>query len=227
MTPSDYLHRAGLADHVDADLVSRHVAAYLEMTETVRTPADAASLFRYRVPELGENGACSLPDQLAAEPYDLAATLGGITPDTTACIATLDRLVAQVQQETGCGWLGVYQARTVVSGPALVKLAYRGKPSRAEFPLTAEFAEHSNNSTVGLSGKGRIIDSVDAYLAEGGVYYTCDAEVQSEACLPLFDEAGAIVGIVDAEDARRGYFSGDVLARVVALCLVAIGSLPD
>lgn len=227
MTPHDYLTRAGLTDRVDARAVANHVATYAELTETVRPPADVTSLFSYRVPELGENGACSLPDQLAAEPYDLAATLGGITPETTASVATLDRLVEQLQQESDCGWIGVYQARTVADGRALVKLAYRGKPSRAEFPLTAEFAAHSNNSTVGLSGQGRIIDSVDAYLAEGGVYYTCDAEVQSEACLPLFDEAGAIVGIVDAEDARRGYFSGDVLARVVALCLVAIGSLPD
>ena len=35
--------------------------------------------------------------------------------------------------------------------------AYVGAPSRAEFPLTEEFARTSNNSTVGLSGKARAL----------------------------------------------------------------------
>ena len=227
MTPQAYLDRAELADKLAAAAVAPHAATYAELMEAPSVPADVASLYQYRVPELGENGACSMPDMLADEPYDLAATLGGIQPETTLRLATLRNLVQQVARETGCGWLGIYQARDVADGRALVKLAYTGKPSRAEFPLTTEFAEHSNNSTVGLSGKGRMIDSVDAYVAEGGAYYTCDADVQSEACLPMFDDAGTLVGIVDAEDSRPGFFAGEVLARIVALCLVAPGSLPD
>lgn len=226
MTPQQYLSRAGLAERLDAQAIASHAAAYQELGEASSGTAHTDALYSYRVPELGENGACSLPDQLADAPYDLAATLGGRTPDATAQLVALNRLAELVQQETGCGWIGIYQSRDVADGRALVKLAYRGKPSRAEFPLTAEFAVHSNNSAVGLSGRGRIIANVEAYLAEGGAYYTCDAEVQSEACLPLFDEAGTVIGIVDAEDARRDFFRGAVLERIVALCMAAPGALP-
>ncbi|GAB3242958.1 GAF domain-containing protein [Chitinimonas naiadis] len=227
MTPAEYLSRAGLQTQLTAEAVQAHLAAYAELAETTRVPAQLDSLYRYKVPELGENGACSLPDQLMAEPYDLAVTLGGETADASFRLAVLKRLVDQIVSESGCGWLGVYQAREVSDGRALVKLAYAGKPSRAEFPLTAEFAEYSNNSAVGLSGQGRIIDNVDSYVAEGGAYYTCDAEVQSEACLPLFAEDGELLGIIDAEDERRDFFRGEVLARLLALCLLAPNWLPE
>lgn len=227
MSPHTYLTRAGLDAALDPARIAAHLATYSEIAETTRAPAEPASLYQYRVPELGENGACSLPDQLAAEPYDLAATLGGISHETSIRLATLQRLVAQLVAETGSGWLGIYQARDLASGPALVKLAYAGKPSRAEFPLNPAFAEHSNNSAVGLSGQGRIIANVDSYVAEGGAYYTCDAEVQSEACLPLFGDDGRLVGIIDAEDNRRDFFAGATLERLVALCLAAPGWLPD
>lgn len=224
MTPTAYLERAGLES--SPELVSSFLPAYQHLLHATTLPADITSLYSYRVPELGENGACSLPHLLADEPYDLAATLGGVQEHTSLRLAALYALVRAVAGDTGCGWLGIYQARDVADGRALVKLAYVGKPSRAEFPLSAEFAAHSNNSTVGLSGKARLIDSVDAYLAEGGAYYTCDGAVQSEACLPLFDASGALIGIIDAEDSRPGYFQGEVLARLVALCLVAAQGLP-
>jgi len=226
MTPAHYLLHARIAAPNTELSLAGLAERYAADAGLTPVPTDAAVLYHYLVPELGENGACSLPDQLAKEPYDLAATLGGESPAHTARLTALHALVARVAEETGCGWLGIYQAREVAGGRALVKLAYRGKPSRAEFPLTEDFAAHSNNSAVGLSGAGRIIDHVDSYLAEGGAYYTCDAAVQSEVCLPLYDDDGVIVGIVDAEDERQGYFRGDVLARIVALCLAAPAFLP-
>ncbi|QDQ26212.1 histidine kinase [Chitinimonas arctica] len=226
MTPAEYLALAGLDAVIDHELVTTRLKALEALAATVSIPADPTTLYRYRVPELGENGACSLPDQLAEAPYDLAATLGGVREETSANLARLQGVVDRLVADSACGWLGVYQTRELPSGPALVKLAYRGKPSRAEFPLTADFARHSNNSTVGLSGRGKLIAHVDSYVAEGGAYYTCDAEVQSEACLPLFDQAGTVVGIIDAEDARRDFFQGEVLASLVALCLLAPTHLP-
>ncbi|QNM96065.1 GAF domain-containing protein [Chitinimonas koreensis] len=227
MTPADYLDRAGLARPLDAERIAGHLAAYTEIAETARLPRDVAVLYSYRVPELGEGGACSLPDQLAEAPYDLAAALGGTSEEISLRLEVLTELTRRFAAETGCGWIGVYQARAVAAGPALVKLAYVGKPSRAEFPLTEDFAAHSNNSAVGLSGQARLIDDVADWRDAGGAYYTCDLEVRSEACLPLFDEAGALVGIVDAEDARPGFFAGDVIERLAALCLLAPGWLPD
>ncbi len=119
----------------------------------------------------------------------------------------------------------------------LVKLAYRGLPSRAEFPLTPDFATNSNNSTVGLSGQGRVIEDVDEYVAGGGAYYTCDGDVQSEACLPLFSAhpapspspspspahltTPAVIGIIDAESTHKKFFSGQILSFTIAFALAA------
>ena len=123
----------------------------------------------------------------------------------------------------GADWLGIYQRRGSVNGvEVLVKLAYRGRPSRAEFPLNAEFARGSSNSSVGLSGKALLIDDIEAYKLAGGGYYVCDDTVQSEACLPIFAVGtNRVVGIIDAEAAPRQFFTGDRLAVLAALSLVA------
>ncbi len=101
-----------------------------------------------------------------------------------------------------------------------MKLSYFGAPSRAEFPLTAEFAAISNNVTVGLSGKARIINDVPAYLATGGEYYTCDPKVLAEACIPLFDGSGQVTGIIDSEAFAKDFFNGRELALLIATALV-------
>jgi putative methionine-R-sulfoxide reductase with GAF domain len=226
-----YLDAAGLshfiADRRFRDLTSEAVTRLSALTDADIDPSNDAEhddLYRYRVPLPTEGPGCSL---LADEPYDLRPILGGQTADTTDSLLRLGILVNAVHGESGCGWLGVYQARAGSNEQVLVKLSYRGKPSRAEFPLTKEFAVDSNNSTVGLSGKARIIDDVECYVREGGAYYTCDPNVQAEACLPLFDIAGNIAGIVDAEDPRTAYFGGVNLVPFVALCIVAPSYLPQ
>jgi L-methionine (R)-S-oxide reductase len=185
------------------------------------------ALYTYRVPMLSEDGSCSLIDELAPMPYDLTAILGGRHEAMTRKLLLLNQLVEHVTQMTGADWLGLYQARTTkLQQRILVKLAYRGRPSRAEFPLTEEFAQGSTNSTVGLSGSARVIDDVAAYTAEGGGFYVCDDAVQSEACLPIFDEAGKILGIIDAEAEPKNFFNADRISALVAMALVAPALLP-
>jgi putative methionine-R-sulfoxide reductase with GAF domain len=110
--------------------------------------------------------------------------------------------------------------------PVLVKLAYVGRPSRAEFPLTREFAERSTNSTVGLTGRATVIEDVSKHVEAGGGFYVCDDGVQSEACVPILGDDRAVAGIVDAEAKPRGFFGADRLAVVAALALVAAAVLP-
>jgi L-methionine (R)-S-oxide reductase len=107
-----------------------------------------------------------------------------------------------------------------------VKLAYRGRPSRAEFPLNETFAKGSTNSTVGLSGHAKVIDDVAAHTAAGGAFYVCDDEVQSEVCVPLLDEGGKVLGIIDAEAAPKGFFNSNRMILVVAMALVVPALLP-
>ena len=111
--------------------------------------------------------------------------------------------------------------------PVLVKVSYIGRPSRAEFPLTREFAERSTNATVGLTGHATVIDDVSKHVEAGGGFYVCDEGVQSEACLPILGGGGGeVAGIVDAEAKPKGFFGAERLAVVAALAIVAAAVLP-
>lgn len=176
-------------------------------------------LYCYRVPKLGEGGSCSLVDELEAQPYDVSPWLGGKSPAADAALRQLNALVEATLQTVPADWLGVYCRFERDGLPRLVKLAYRGLPSRAEFPLTEDFALFSNNSRVGLSGRAAIVADVATWQAAGGAYYECDPKVQSEVCLPVLAADGRVVGILDAEDARPGFFGAAEQATLAALAL--------
>lgn len=223
-----YLRMAGLERLLgrEAD-VERSVRDLMEAMSEKVDVGDGASLYTYTVPMLTEDGSCSIVDQLAPVPYDLAAILGGRSEQTTRRLALLERLVERVQETTGAEWVGIYQRRTNAQGlEVLVKVAYVGRASRAEFPLDREFAQRSTNSTVGLTGRATVIDDVSKHVEAGGGFYVCDDGVQSEACLPILDGARGVAGIVDVEAKPKAFFSADRLAVVAALAIVAAAALP-
>jgi len=223
-----YLRDAGLAQVEGHEgEVALAIGDFLEAMAEKVAIGDAGSLYTYPVPMLTQDGACSVLDELAPVPYDLAGILGGRSEQSTRRLALLERLVERAQETTGSDWVGVYQRRQTPAGhPVLVKLSYVGRPSRAEFPLTAEFAAGSTNSTVGLTGRALVIDDVKKHLEAGGGFYVCDGEVQSEACLPLFDEARNVVGILDAEAKPKSFYGATRLATLAALAIVASAVLP-
>ena len=223
----NYLFASGLdalADHIPVIEKSIH-----DFIAQLSTPMDVSNdaLYRYEVPLMSEDGTCSLIDEMNPVAYDLATILGGENEATTRKLKLLNILVTRATMVTGADWIGVYQRRRLATaGESLVKLAYRGRPSRAEFPLNTEFAERSTNSTVALSGQAKIIDDVSAFVAEGGGFYVCDDAVQSEFCVPLIDADGAVIGIIDAEASPKAFFSADRQAAIVAMALAAPVLLP-
>ncbi len=226
-----YLVRADLDRYlVETPVIAKYVHATMSAMGALPETFNLDTLYTYQVPMLSDDGACSLIEEMSPTPYDLSAKLGGRNETNTRKLLLLNQVVEHVTQMSGADWLGVYQARTSAKTErTLVKLAYRGRPSRAEFPLTPEFAygkPGSTNSTVGLEGSARVIDDVAAYTAEGGGFYVCDDAVQSEACLPLFDEAGSIIGIIDAEAAPKQFFNQDRIAMLAAMALVVPALLP-
>lgn len=222
-----YLFTTGLdelADHIPVIEKSIH-----DFIAQLATPMDVSNdaLYRYEVPLMSEDGTCSLIDEMNPVAYDLAKILGGESEANTRKLKLLNILVTRATMVTGTDWVGVYQRRRLASGnEALLKLAYRGLPSRAEFPLNAEFAQRSTNSTVALSSQAKIIDDVSAFVAEGGGFYVCDDAVQSEFCVPLVDADGAVIGIIDAEASPKAFFNADRQAAIVAMALVAPALLP-
>jgi putative methionine-R-sulfoxide reductase with GAF domain len=223
-----YLVRADLDELLDyTAVIEKCLRAFIESLGDLPPAFDDNTLYAYPVPMLSEDGTCSLLEELAPTPYDLTPILGGRNEVNKRKLLLLNQLVEHGTQLTGADWLGIYQARdNGFADRVLVKLAYRGRPSRAEFPLTVLFAQRSTNSGVGLSGKARVIDDVAAFVAEGGGFYVCDDAVQAEICMPLFDEAGRVIGIIDGEASPRAFFNADRAAVVVAMALVAPALLP-
>jgi putative methionine-R-sulfoxide reductase with GAF domain len=196
-------------------------------------PAEAlAALGSYRVPLISADGGCSLPDKLQPEPFGILSELTEGQGEAPACavvrLLALRSLCEALAAATGAQWCGVYELvpaseRSVAWGgssaaPCLLKLAYTGAPSRPYFPLTAEFAEHSNNSTVGLTGCTAVYHDVRA-LRKEVPYYSCDGKVRSEVCSPIFDSSGSIIGIMDVEAFHpQAFLEPAKLAAVLAAC---------
>lgn len=219
-----YLQLAQL--HLDSNVLAKSVADYMDEFRLV-ADGDIPSgnedmLYSYKVPRLSPDGSCAISDTADPESYDLSKILGGRSPDTTPRLAILNELVNHAAGAMSVDWLGIYQRLTKNDGSdVLVKLAYYGAMSRAEFPLNEEFAAQSNNSTVGMTGAARIINDIPEYIKSNGPYYSCDRRVKAEACLPLFaPNSITIVGIIDAEAWRTDFFTNKTLALLLALCIV-------
>jgi L-methionine (R)-S-oxide reductase len=206
---------------LNTDLDRAQVAAItLSAVLQINKPRPETDLFRFQVPVLGDNGACSLVDQLADEPYDLSVWFGGASDEAEAALHNLAALLTSTNCQIEADWLGVYAVRGAGDEARLVKMSYLGSPSRAEFPLTEAFAAISNNSRVGLSGWGAVINDIEAWCALGGGYYSCDPKVQSEACLPVLDQEGRVLGIIDAESGHKDFFDAERLAWLAGLATV-------
>ena len=220
MSPEKYLSVSGIDPvQLTPEFYTQLAQFQQQLSQLLTEPAPSVR-WSYEVPELGEGGTCSLFGQLAAQPYDLAHSLGGISADNERLLQQVTALVAFVRQHSSSDWFGIYQKiHNAHQQAVLIKLAYYGSASRPEFPLTDEFAGMSNNSTVGLSGQGRIINQVSQYLSAGGEYYTCDPKVKAEACLPVLDAQGKVLGIVDSESFAEHTFVGQELALLVAVVL--------
>ena len=223
-----YLRAAGLESlEGREDDVERAIHDLVATLSAGVAPGDARAAYEYPVPMLSEDGTCSIVDEMAPVPYDLTAILGGRSERTTRRLRLLGGLVHRARETTGAEWVGAYQRRVNAAGqPVLVKLAYVGRPSRAEFPLTREFAERSTNSTVGLTGRATVIEDVARHVEAGGGFYVCDDGIQSEACVPILDESRNVIGIIDAEARPTGFFGAGRLVVVAALAMVSAPLLP-
>lgn len=224
MQLKEYLKLAQL--NIDIDILDQPVINFIQAFHAAadenELTNDEDRLYGYEVPKISSDGSCSIPNMPDPEYYDLADILGGRNQITTHKLAILNALVNLAARAMSVDWLGIYQKRTKTDGShVLVKLAYWGAISRAEFPLTQAFAAQSNNSTVGMNGAATIINDIPKYLESGGPYYNCDPRVKAEACMPLFGpKTSHIAGIVDAEAWQGDFFSNQTLAPLLALCMV-------
>lgn len=222
MNHESYLRAVGLPEHADhaSDAAERGAALVARPPHATVDRETVEDCYVYPVPELRDDGTCAV--SLADEPYNLAPICGlEYDPErlrdhpNTARLVALDETVRRLAEETNPDWLGVYRRATNPDGDdVLVKEAYVGDHSRAEFPLTESFVDRSNNSTVGLTGEAVLVENVDDY---DGPYYECDDSVQSEFCCPIL--AGEdVLGIIDAEAREPEFFTPERVLTIAGTC---------
>src|SRR5258708_29569134 len=96
-----YLRAAGLESLVGREeSVERAIRDLMEAMEDKVAVLDPSSLYSYLVPMLTPDGTCSIVDELAPVPYDLAAILGGRSGQTTPRPAPLQPLLQPLQETT-------------------------------------------------------------------------------------------------------------------------------
>eukprot|EP00743_Colponemidia_sp_Colp-15_P005568 GILK01005989.1.p1 GENE.GILK01005989.1~~GILK01005989.1.p1 ORF type:complete len:622 (-),score=56.34 GILK01005989.1:74-1660(-) len=159
------------------------------------------------------------------EPFDLQRAYGIVADSpshpVTLRLWRLQQVVNHLVTSLGDGadWIGIYRVCTDPSGNlSLMKESYRGEASRALFPLTAEFARKSNNSTVAMYAKGAIISDTTDIDAESP-YYKCSPKVRSELCLPILNSRGHVLGIIDVESWRPNFFTLQKVLPVLLVCM--------
>ncbi len=220
-------YMANSIDFSDYVLDTQKVADFRQLIENEITQTDHLDItWQYLIPELGEGGTCSLFGQLQEAPFDLTQHVDKRQKNVDA-MAALARIVKFVEQQNLIDWFGIYQSRSIDNQTQLLKLSYFGKPSRPLFPVDEDYARISNNAFVALYGKGRVINNVEHYVANGGEYYTCDPAVKSEVCLPYFSQSGEVLGIIDAEAFNNDVFTSDALALLQAVCEIVPNYLPE
>ena len=210
---------AALATRVDEFELNNFVSEVFSQTPPELSEEAVKKLYVYDVPKMSPDGSCSIIEEKAEKPYNLAETLG-LDSDWkklqhhphTIRLWRLRNIVAKIYKESEVAWFGIYRKVNNPQGESvLAKEAYEGIFSRAEFPLTKEFAKKSNNSTVGLSGQAIIIQDV---MAHNGAYYKCDGEVNSEFCAPILDGENKVIGIIDAEAFAKNHYTDERLLQI-------------
>mgnify|MGYP001017122518 CR=1 FL=1 len=177
-----------------------------------------SDLYTYPVPQVSQSGGCDLKKSVAPEPYDLSPICkindeeNKADHPNTIRLWRLNQIIQSIEKRTQVDWIGIYRkAINTQDNLVLVKEAYHGEFSRAEFPLNEDFAKNSNNSTVGLTQKAVVFQDLGQYQ---GPYYKCDSKVRAEFCLPILDEEKNLLGIIDAEAWKTDFFTDENLLEI-------------
>ena len=215
---TNFLHKIGLSHLValtgTLDL-NKFVDEALHLQQKLNGD-EVGKLYKYNVPKLAPDGSCSIGEELEDKPYDVSQ-IYEINSKNSVWLWRLNALVSILHAKTAVDWLGIYKkVRKENGNEVLLKLAYCGAPSRAEFPLTKEFASRSNNSTAGLTGRAILIQDLAQYT---GSYYKCDSRVKSEFCCPIGDKRGSVLGIIDAESFTQNFFTPQKIVHIGKVCM--------
>lgn len=136
--------------------------------------------------------------------YDtLAKTLHSLTSSETDAVALMATVACEVHHsDDRFDWTGFYR----VTGPEMLKIGpYQGGHGCLQIPFTRGVC-----GAAARTGKVQLVADVDAFPG----HIACASSTRSELVLPVYNRAGALIGVFDIDSNQPNAFTQEDADRL-------------
>ena len=143
---------------------------------------------------------------------ELGKSLVALTKGENDAVALMATVACELHHsDDRFDWTGFYR----VTAPELMKIGpYQGGHGCLEIPFSRGVC-----GAAARTGTAQIVEDVDAFPG----HIACSSSTRSELVLPVWNEAGALLGVLDIDSDRPGAFTqadadalGELMARIFA-----------
>ncbi|SEL58141.1 GAF domain-containing protein [Roseovarius azorensis] len=147
--------------------------------------------------------------------YDaISGTIAALTAGETDTVALMATVVCELHHaDDRFDWTGFYR----VTGPEMLKIGpYQG----GHGCLTIPFARGVCGAAA-RTGEVQLVDDVEAFPG----HIACAASTRSEIVLPVWNGAGALLGVLDIDSDQPAAFTEEDAARLAVILAQVFGRL--
>ena len=137
---------------------------------------------------------------------ELAATLAALTEGETDVVSLMATVACEVHHaDDRFDWTGFYR----VTAPELLKIGpYQGGHGCLVIPFSRGVC-----GAAARTGEAQLVDDVNAF--EGHI--ACATSTQSELVLPVWNQAGTLLGVFDIDSDQPAAFTQDDATQLAAI----------
>lgn len=137
---------------------------------------------------------------------DLAATIAALTEGETDVVSLMATVACEVHHaDDRFDWTGFYR----VTAPELLKIGpYQGGHGCLVIPFSRGVC-----GAAARTGEAQLVDDVNAF--EGHI--ACATSTQSELVLPVWNQAGTLLGVFDIDSDQPAAFTQDDATQMAAI----------
>ena len=137
---------------------------------------------------------------------DLAATIAALTEGETDVVSLMATVACEVHHaDDRFDWTGFYR----VTAPELLKIGpYQGGHGCLVIPFSRGVC-----GAAARTGEVQLVDDVNAF--EGHI--ACATSTQSELVLPVWNQAGTLLGVFDIDSDQPAAFTQDDATQMAAI----------
>ena len=137
---------------------------------------------------------------------ELAATLAALTEGETDVVSLMATVACEVHHaDDRFDWTGFYR----VTAPELLKIGpYQGGHGCLVIPFSRGVC-----GAAARTGEAQLVDDVNAF--EGHI--ACAISTQSELVLPVWNQAGTLLGVFDIDSDQPAAFTQDDATQMAAI----------